>query len=410
MPPPFAERTKAWLAFICFFFLITGYYWIKAVRDAVFVHRVGVESLPLTRLWVVIGSLAAVCAYGWVARRVSSRRLILGCFGGFAVWLSWCWGPLARKVGWAPHVFYVGLDVAIPLLVSLFWSLANESFGVEEGRRRYGPIAAAGPLGALCGAWGTHALAGRVGSVNLLGIALPCFLIALAAALALDAAARRWPPMDPARISVEHGGWDLRVLFRSRYVLLIAGVMAAMVFVTRIYDYDFKRLLRRAVPGEDAMTAWEADRQRWENGLGIAVQALVTPFVLRRYGPGGALWIMPALAGVGGLTLAAAETLPVAFGLMVGAGAVGYTLNQSARELLYVPCDRAIKYQAKAAVNLFCFRAGDAAAAFFLYAGRDLLGRSYQPFLVLAAGVCVAWLGFSLRLGARFREVTGTRP
>lgn len=399
-------RAKAWIAFAVFFFLMAGYYCIKPVREAVFLHRKGFDRLPQYQALTAFGSLALAYAYGGLASVCSRRALLAACFGAWMAALVWFAGLLAQGDAWAAGNFYVGINLFILLLTSLSWSTAHDTFGTREGRRWYGLVALAGPLGALCGAGVAQRLAGR-GVVNLLWVSLPFFAAALAMALCLDAAGRRRPPPDAPRVAAAGRLTDFTLVFKSSYVLLLAGLVASAIFALRLYDLDFSRLVAEHVQGENEKAEWAAQRFMWENGLGILLQLFLTPVLLRRYGPGAILWVLPALALSGGIALAGHETLTTAFGLMAAAGAVGYTMNQSARELLWVPCDRKIKFQAKAFVDLFCFRLGDAAAGVAVLAGQAVFSKtSYRPFLVLAAGVCVAWLGFALRLGARFREAT----
>jgi AAA family ATP:ADP antiporter len=365
-------RVKALLAFGFFFFLIAGYYWIKPVREAVFLHRQGYEKLPIYHAVTAVASLALALGYSALTRVASRRLLLLACFGTFLVGTAAFAVLLARGTPGPAGAFYVALSLFNLLLVGLFWTVTNDVFGEAEGRRWYWLVGLAGPLGALGGAVGAERLAHVVGAANLLWISLPFMAAALALGLALDGAGRRHPPADPPRVAADGGGFDLALLFRSPYVLFMAGLVTAGIFVTTLYYLDYARLLREHVRGENEKAAWGARMMWMVNGLGILVQLFLTPVLLRRRGPGPALTVLPALMLAGGLALAQWETLAAATGLMVISGGLGYSLNQSAKELLYVPADRAIKYRAKALIDVFCFRLGDAAASLFVMGGLSL--------------------------------------
>ena len=396
-----------------FYLLIAGYYFIKPVRDAVFLHRKGFDQLPRYQVIVAIGTLVLALLYNQVVDRVSRRRLILGVYGFFLVGTA-AFAALLRSGAADPAAaFYIALSIFNLLLTCVFWSTTNDVFGVEEGRRWYGLIALAGPLGALTGSAGAGHLVKTTGSVNLLWISLPFFAGALALGLALDAAGRRFPPSDAARVQAGPMFPDLRLLVNVPYVRGIFVLVSLGTLVTTLYYFDFNRLLAKAGLTEDAKAAWVARRMVMENVLGIAVQLCVTPWLLRRHGPGPALLLMPVAMLAGALGLGGWETLPVATAVMVAGGGLGYTINQAAKELLYVPTDKTIKYQAKSLVDVFGFRLGDATAALLVLTIQPILkarfGDDFRPFLGLAAILSVAWLLWARKAGSAFEASQGAR-
>jgi AAA family ATP:ADP antiporter len=405
-------RLKALLAGGGFLLLIAGYSLLKPVRDAVFLQYLGFQRQPLYDVFVALGSLGVVIAYNLVAARVSRRALTLAGFVLFLGGIALCAVLLRGKDAGTAAGFYVGLNLSWLLLLAVFWSTVNDVFGVEEGKRWYGLIALAGPFGALAGSFLASTLAREesFGVINLLWLAFGLMAGAGGLSLALDAAGRRYPPNEPPRVVLQAAFPDVRLLFRSRYVLLIAGIMFFGVFVMKVFTLDFNRLVQAGVPDLTERLRWMANRGMLVNGVGAAVQLAVTPFVLRRYGPRVALVVLPIFTMAGGAALGAHEALAVAFGVTAIGEGLAYTLNQSAKELMYVPGDHSLKYQAKALVDVFCFRLGEVLASLMVLGGQtafpETFRRTLWPAIAVAVVVAFVWLYCARAAGQAFDEAT----
>ncbi len=398
------------MAFAGFFCLIGGYSLLKPVRDGVFLQRLGYTRQPEFDVYVALGSLVVVTLYNLVSNRLSRRWLLGIGFAVFSAGIALCAVLLKGGATGPAAIFYVGLNLFWLLLLAIYWSTVNDVFSVDEGRRWYAWVALAGPTGALTGSFLASTLVEWLGSVNLLWVSLAFFAASWGSAGALDAYARRHPTGAPPRVVMPAAVPDPRLLFRSRYVLWIAGIMFLGVFVMKIYLMDFYRLLTEHAAGQDQKTAWAAWRNVGVNVLGVGLQVVVTPILLRRYGPGVALRILPLVALIGGVALMSHEIFYMAFGVIATAEAIAYTVNQSAKELLYVPGDRSLKYQAKALVDVFCFRLGDVAASLVIWGGlafySGVFRQTYAPALGLALAAALVWWASARAAGRSFDEAT----
>jgi AAA family ATP:ADP antiporter len=404
-----AGRTKAWLAFAGFFFMIGGYALLKPVRDAAFLQRLGFTRMPLYDAYVAAGSLVVVTLYNLVVVRISRRLLVRVGFSLFILGIAVCAVLLKGGAAGPAAGFYVGLNLSWLLLLAVFWSTVNDVFDVGEGRVWYGLVALSGPFGALAGSALASHLTRPIGSVNLLWVSLGFFSVACCLLEALDRVGIR-QPSSHHRVVLPVVFPDLRLLFRSRYVFWMAGLMLFGVFAMKIYLLDFNRLLTAYASSQDDKTQWAANRNVAVNGLGALLQVVVTPFVLKRYGPRPALLVLPLVSLVGGFVLSANEVFFVAFGVIAAAEGIAYTLNQSAKELLYVPGDRSLKYQAKALVDVFCFRLGDVMGSFVILGGvtflPEIFQKTFSPALGLAMVGSLIWWAFARAAGKAFDAAT----
>jgi hypothetical protein len=101
----------------------------------------------------------------------------------------------------------------------------------------------------------------------------------------------------------------------------------------------------------------------------FVLQILGTPRLLRRWGVGFGLRVLPTGFGLGALVLMATAFVPVP---MLGAAAVAmllcdgfrFSVDKASTELLYLPIPRAVKDQAKPFIDTFVDRAAGALASF----------------------------------------------
>ena len=89
--------------------------------------------------------------------------------------------------------------------------------------------------------------------------------------------------------------------------------------------------------------------------------------------------------------------LLLAAGVSVAQQSTSYSINQSSKELLYTPCSEAVKYRAKAVIDMFVFRFGDAFAAVVLLALHGYLGLPPWTSLLVGLGCTAYWLQLVLR-------------
>ena len=64
----------------------------------------------------------------------------------------------------------------------------------------------------------------------------------------------------------------------------------------------------------------------------------------------------------------------------IAENATDYSINNTVRNMLWLPTIAEMKYKAKQAVDTFFVRMGDVASALLVYLGSDLLGLSVRGF------------------------------
>jgi AAA family ATP:ADP antiporter len=92
------------------------------------------------------------------------------------------------------------------------------------------------------------------------------------------------------------------------------------------------------------------------------VQLLLTSFVMVRFGVGVALLFLPIAACLGSAGFLIVPGLLLGSFLNTTDNGFSYSINQSAKEVLYVPTTRDEKYKAKAFIDMFIQRFAKAVA------------------------------------------------
>lgn len=145
-----------------------------------------------------------------------------------------------------------------------------------------------------------------------------------------------------------------RPLLRALALLMFFGVGVG----TLLYN-EQARIVRAAFATAEERAAFYSTLDWAINGLTIAVQLLLTRFLLQRYGIA-PLLLLPALAIMLGFAALAASPLPMLVAIVqIVTRASEFSLAKPARETLYTRVDREERYKAKAVIDTAIYRGGD---------------------------------------------------
>ena len=147
------EATTAMLMFVYSFLAMTSYNIIKPITRSEFISSLGADNLPYVQFGagVIIGFLMQ--GYTRIMRAVPRRRTIPVTQAAMALLLVAFWF-LFTTIGqdWIAVAFYiVGLILAV-LLISQFWTLANDIYDPRQAKRIFGFIGGGASLGGATGA------------------------------------------------------------------------------------------------------------------------------------------------------------------------------------------------------------------------------------------------------------------
>jgi AAA family ATP:ADP antiporter len=408
------------LSFAYFFFLLTGYYILRPIRDQV---GAGHDSTGLK--WLFLGTLTAMLVanpvYGWVVSRWPRRQFIPWVYRFFALnllvfFVLWKLRP-EDKPGPISNAFFVWVSVYNLFVVSVFWSFMADVFALEPSKRLFGAIAAGGSLGGIAGPWITRELVGVMGPVNLLLVSLvflelatQCVgLIVRARGLADESLAPAVAPA-PRKETLETADrgdlWNgLRLLLGSPYLLLIALHFFLASGIGTVLYFEQSQLVAAASPDKVERTRILATIDMWTNVATLSVQILLVAQVVKRLGIGFALVLQPLVSVLALAAMAVSPTLGVLMLAQASLRTLQHSMTRPSREMLFTVLGREVKYKAKSFVDTFVWRLGDQVGA-WVFDALKVAGVSLGVIAWVTVPLAVAWCGVAAGLGRMQKRFT----
>lgn len=475
------EGVTVVLMFLNIFLILTAYYVLKVVREALTIGGVEVFGLPGDEIKAYLPAVMAVLfvvivpAYGYLASRVDRLRLIKSTMIGVAAVLGlfFVWGSLTG-VGTAIGLsFYLFLGVINVFLIAQFWSYANDIYREEQGKRLFAIVAVGQSLGAVLGpkiasigADYTFSLMVLSGVILLASVYLYTLVdrrVAESDALSADTEEKK-KPLKPG------GGFAL--VFSNRYLLYIA----LMILCTNVVNTTGEYILSNAAKTnadteapvslvvddlseqytggarEEVPEAWqryfaEADltpglgarveseidsgaflltddlRQAVKdarspiitrfygdfffivNILGLLIQMFFVSRIFKYFGVRAALFVLPVIAFVGYGAIGILGGLFVLRVAKTAENSVDYSLQNTIKQALFLPTSREAKYKAKAAIDTFFVRFGDAASAGLVALGLHVLDFGPAAFAMVNVVLCLVWIALNVGIAKEHKKL-----
>ena len=399
-----SEVQALWLGFVFNFLILAGYYILRPIREEIGASS-GVENLPWMYTATLLGMLVANALFASIVTRMPRRKFLPIAYR-FAIANLLIFFLLMRTVpaNWQwllARSFFVWVSVFNLFATTLFWAFMTDLFTAEQGKRLFGFIAVGGSLGAILGPLVPTLLVHKFST----GI----FCLMSAAMFELAARCVRFFPTDfrkegeAARAEKPIGGSvmdSFTTVFRSPY--LFALVLFIFVYtLTNTWAYFQQAdLTQHELTDKAARTAFFGKLDFSVNTLTVLIQVFLTSRLLKWFGVGFTLVLMPALSGLGFLAIGASPILIVLAVFQVVRRATGFALLRPAREILFTVLRREDKYKAKSFIDTFGYRAGDQVGA-WSYKGLHSLGFDVRMTSFFAVPLVAGWCLLSLWLGRK---------
>ena len=156
------EATTALLMFLYSFLAMTSFNIIKPIGRGEFMKAWGADNLPYVQLamGILIGFImhAYVKTISLVPRRWTIPATQAGLMALILVsWLLF----MTTTANWVPAAYYVLTLILGILLISQFWTLANDIYDPRQAKRVFGFVGAGSSLGGAMGSGLTKFLSSR---------------------------------------------------------------------------------------------------------------------------------------------------------------------------------------------------------------------------------------------------------
>ncbi len=392
------ETRKVLLTFLYFFLVITAYYVVKPVSRSVVLSELGYRMVPYVDLICALVMGPVVTLFARLVDRLSKPRLVQFAFWTISGIMLLFWRLLAWPHGLVAGAFYIWISIFSVLVVTLFWLVANDLYRPREAKRLFGFIGSGGILGGIVGSSIAAAGAQLFGTQRLpllsAGFLLVSWLVVRRLwrfsperTTELPAASTQAP--DTFLSNLRHL-WQ--ILRQSRYLWLLISIVALGRIVSALVYYQFNPFIERTFTTIDAKTTFTGIFFGSINVVAFIVQFFFTSLILRRLGLLWALLAMPVGLLFGSGMLLLAPIFWVAAGAELYDRALDYSINTSAKEVLYLPIDRSIRYKVKPFIDMVVFRFGKGLAAVIGIVLLDCLGVGPWWLSVIAVPLVILWI------------------
>jgi len=392
---------RALFLFVNFFLIIMALYQLKPASRSLFIESLGARQLPYVWIATALTMGIFIAFYHRLVERRSRINVVLGTCLTISALLVVFRLLLNYSGSIAAACLYVFVDILGVVLVEQFWSLTNSIYTTQEGKSWYGFVGTGGLVGGVLGGWVSALL------IKYTPLQTPDLLLTAAASI-LIILVLTWI-MGKAGIfcEVDHvggsvapgrGGW--RILRHSRYLFLIAAILLLAQLASPIVEYQFLNSVEASYLEREARTAFLSVFFAIMGAISIAVNMGITPIVHRYLGAIAGLLVQPLLIWIFSWCFFFQSTLFFAGANKISDRAISYSINRASKELLYVPVDSVLIYQAKAWIDMFGYRMFKVAGSVLI-----LLFTQWLPFSVslpqlswFTVGICIIWIIFIMVL------------
>jgi AAA family ATP:ADP antiporter len=409
------EGAGVLLLFFNIWFLLVAYYILKTVREPLILMGGGAELKAYAAAAQAALLIVYVPAYAWVASRLPRRKLILSVvlffFGCVQVFC------LAVRAG-LPYVgfaFFIWVGIFSLTMIAQFWSYANDLYQQAAGKRLFPLIAIGSTAGAPLGAALAAALfRAEVGVYAMMQLAAVLLLVHLGLygwiGRRLSGSEREVCRGE----SLERGG-GFRLVFRSRYLLLMAAVIVVLNTVNTTGEFMLSEMVVNEAEARAAASSG-FDTEAFIGGFygtfffgvnlaTILIQAFLVSRMVKYLGMAGMLFALPIVAFGSYSLIALGASFVVLRWAKTAENSTDYSVMNTAQQMLWLPTSREEKYKAKQAIDTFFKRLGDLFSAGIVFVGTHWLALEVKGFGLVNVVLVLLWGALALALYREYREV-----
>ena len=303
--------------------------------------------------------------------RLAKRQRLTYCCMGLIIAMTFYFSLQINKPSESTvWLFYWFGDLYISLMLAAFFSFLHDTVDLRNAKRLYGFIV----LGAVSGgAVGSTYFRGWIEEMNnqqwlhtIIGIGVVICLLAFAAGWMAKSIPHHEPKPSPNDVPKKKFNAAIEgasLVFKSRYLIAIAGIVGFYEITSEVLDYQFTAMTERFVPKEDIGSHF-GTVYAIGNIAALVVQLCFSIFAVGfpKYRIHWILLALPLAVALSSLFFIIAPILLAASLLKISDSTFAYSVNQTGRETLYNPLSRQEKYVARAFVEVFIQRTGKVAA------------------------------------------------
>ncbi len=433
------ERTKLFFLTAAFFFVIGGYTIAKELKDALFVHIVGKEYIPIARTVVMFSLMPAIFIYSKLVDRLR-RYQLLNFFSMFFALSGLVFTYLIghetiglhnthtgphRIFGW---VFYVFVEGYSPFLVSVFWAFANSISSPDEAKKNYGLMVAGSKLGGALSALAAYLaftyLMPSISYNRSADIFLHQMVYLISVIMLMMVPVMIWLLIKKVPAKYLHGyeaayqaekkrvGKEktsmmdgLRMLIEYPYVLGIFGMVYFYEVIVTVLSYLRLGVAQAHTDTLAGVSGYLCLIMFQAHAMGFLISLFGTRELLRRLGTRICLLLTPVSCGLL-LVYILFDGSPHIFSFAYAfLKALNLAFSWPVRESLYIPTVKEIKFKSKSWIDAFGSKFAKTSGSAFNWVTTQFSTQALMPLhSFFFAGIIGVWFMTAFLLGRRFEK------
>jgi AAA family ATP:ADP antiporter len=442
------EGPTALLMFANVFLVLCAYYFIKPLREGwIAISPIeGLEKMEVKAYSSFAQSvllLPLVGLYGRLAglwdRGTLITRATLFCISNMVIF--WFFQPnlFFGELPWSGIAFFLWVGMFGVFVVAQFWTFCADVYTDERGKRMLPLIAIGATSGAAAGSWilGQLLASGMVGATDLLLVATVPLFASIALTRIVDARERA-TSSPPEGDSPEAGGEPsekgvgflvdgAKLALVSRFILAAAAVTMLVNWVNTNGENLLFRVVQETLASQAVeqgvtdptavdeftlagTTAFYGDFFFWVNIAALLLQSIVASRLLKYGGFAAILLMLPVIALVSYTTMALLPVLAIVKVMKIAENATDYSINNTARHVLWLPVSSEMKFRGKPAIDTLYVRVGDGFAALTVLVGVQVLALATEMFFIFNVSLVLLWFAFAALLIREHRKASEANP
>jgi AAA family ATP:ADP antiporter len=321
-------------------------------------------------------------------------------------------------------IFWVWLSIFNVFIIAQFWAFSNDIYSEEAGKRLFPIVMFGQNMGFYLGAQSTSFLIRPKGPFSAFQLMLVTgFILLVCIAITLYVHKREvkskhnkpavWDTKKPLSEKTEveplKKGGGFRIIFQSKYLLLVAFVILTLNYVNTTGEYikssvwqkttaaavDSGKIANTEEARLEFYTKTESDFTSVVNLLTMLIQLFLVSRIFKWFGVRGAMLFLPFMALGGYFLIGLGASYAVVRWTKTVENSTDYSLMNTVKQALYLITDREAKYKAKAAIDTFFVRTGDVLVALTIFVGTTYLALNLEGFARLNVAIAVIWIFLS---------------
>jgi len=413
------EFKKFFVLALIFLFLIGVYWLLRSVKDSILASTVGIKYQPMAKMISLCFLVPLILFYSKLIDIVQKHQLFYFIGGAYAV-LFFVIGYVlgvpgiglentvedpSRLIGW---VTYLGIESFGSLMVALFWSFVASSTSPESAKKGYPLIIFGAQFGSITGpilvtkasVFGVDGLVYMGGVGILLMLVLITYYIR---ALPSDLTGVGLENQDTAKKTGMLEGLEL--LFKHKYVAGIFCVATFYEVVGTILDFQMKLLARQVYTSPSTFANFMGKFGVGCNAMTLCFSLIGTSFIMKKWGLTFCIVLFPIMVGCVVIFIYFFASIWVFFGGMIVIRCFTYALNNPAKEIMYIPTSKDIKFKTKSWIDMFGARSMKALGSAINNTFKESTSALLLYGTLISLAIVVVWIFIASFVGKTFNTL-----